>query len=88
MTDAHDQRAPAAGTQHTRTKGPRGGRTTISRKGWVKKNLWITPELAEALREKAFRHRIPEAEIIRQALQTFLPKLSLAVVILGVGISS
>jgi hypothetical protein len=53
-------------------RGPRGGRTTITRSGMVKKNLWVPHEVAEALRRKAFEERRSEAEIIREALEHLL----------------
>lgn len=53
-------------------RGPRGGTTTVTRKGWVKKNLWMPPDLAEQLRETAFRLRISEAELIRRGLEKVL----------------
>ena len=53
-------------------RGPRGGTTTVTRRGWVKKNLWMPPELAEQLRQTAFRLRIPEAELIRRGLEKVL----------------
>lgn len=56
------------------SEGPRGG-TTTRRSGWVKKNLWISEEMDERLRLEAFRLRIAEAEIIRRALERFLPML-------------
>lgn len=52
--------------------GPRGGTTTVTRSGMVKKNLWIPREEAEALREKAFAERRSEAEIIREGLTLML----------------
>jgi hypothetical protein len=53
-------------------RGPRGGRTTITKSGMVKKNLWVPHEVAEALRQKAFEERRSEAEIIREALDNLL----------------
>jgi hypothetical protein len=38
----------------------------------VKKNLWMPPELAQQLRETAFRLRISEAELIRRGLEKVL----------------
>jgi hypothetical protein len=54
------------------TLGPRGGTTTVTRSGMVKKNLWIPREEAEALRHKAFAERRSEAEIIREGLSLML----------------
>lgn len=55
-----------------RSRGPRGGTTTVTPSGLVKKNLWVPFELAEALRTMAFRQRRSEAEIIRDALRQLL----------------
>lgn len=52
--------------------GPRGGTTTVTRSGMVKKNLWIPREEAEALRQKAFEERRSEADIIREGLEMML----------------
>jgi len=53
-------------------RGPRGGTTTISDSGMVKKNFWLPRPLAEALRRAAFETRRSEAEMIREALERFL----------------
>lgn len=52
--------------------GPRGGTTTVTESGMVKKNLWIPREEAELLREKAFHERRSEADIIREGLRAVL----------------
>jgi hypothetical protein len=52
--------------------GPRGGTTTVTKSGMVKKNLWIPQDEAEMLREKAFHERRSEADIIREGLRTVL----------------
>ncbi len=52
--------------------GPRGGVTTRTRGGMVKKNLWLPEEMAETLRQKAFDERRSEADIIREALADVL----------------
>jgi hypothetical protein len=52
--------------------GPRGGTTTVSRTGLVKKNLWVPREVAEALRRKAYEERRSEAAIIREGLRRVL----------------
>lgn len=54
--------------------GPRGGTTTVSESGMVKKNLWVPAALAEELRRRAFKERRPEAEIVREALRGHLRK--------------
>jgi hypothetical protein len=56
-------------------RGPRGGTTTVTRRGWVKKNLWMPPELAEQLRETAFRLRTSEADLIRRGVEALLGSL-------------
>lgn len=52
--------------------GPRGGTTTVTKSGMVKKNLWIPRDEAEALREKAYVERRSEADIIREGLRAVL----------------
>ena len=54
------------------SRGPRGGTTTVTKSGMVKKNLWIPHETAEVLRAKAFDERRSEADIIREALEILL----------------
>jgi hypothetical protein len=58
--------------QSTRHKGPRGGTTTVTKSGMVKKNLWIPLDEAEALRDKAYNERRSEADIIREGLRAVL----------------
>ena len=50
-------------------EGPRGGRTTVSASGMVRKSLWLHGDEAEALRERAYRERRAESEIMREALR-------------------
>lgn len=52
--------------------GPRGGKTTVTPSGLVKKNLWVSREVAVALRLKAFEEHRSEAEIIREAIDRML----------------
>jgi len=58
--------------EESRAVGPRGGRTTRTPSGMVKKNLWVSEAMAEALREKAFYERRTEAEILREGLRAVL----------------
>jgi hypothetical protein len=51
-----------------RPRGPKGGVTTRSMSGMVKKNLWLTGEMAARLRQQAEEDGIAEAEIFRRAL--------------------
>lgn len=55
-----------------RPTGPRGGTTTVTPSGLVKKNLWIPAEDAEALRQKAHHERRSESEILREGLELVL----------------
>jgi hypothetical protein len=55
-----------------KTLGPRGGETTVSKTGMLKKTLWLHPDEAEALRVKAFEERRTEAEILREGLRLVL----------------
>lgn len=52
--------------------GPRGGETTVSKTGMLKKTLWLHPDEAEALRKKAYEERRTEAEILREGLRRVL----------------
>jgi hypothetical protein len=52
--------------------GPRGGETTISKSGMVRKTLWLHGDEAEVLRERAFKERRAESEIVREALRGYL----------------
>jgi hypothetical protein len=52
--------------------GPRGGTTTLTKSGLVRKNFWLPSDEAEALRLKAFKERRTEADIIRDALRDVL----------------
>jgi hypothetical protein len=52
--------------------GPRGGTTTLTKSGLVRKNFWLPTDEAEALRFKAFKERRTEADIIRDALREVL----------------
>jgi len=58
--------------QRTPTRGPRGGTTTITASGRVRKNLWISHEENEALRRQAYETRHSETEIIRRGLRAAL----------------
>lgn len=52
----------------TELLGPRGGTTTVTRSGMVKKNMWIPREAAEKLRQRAFLERRSEADLVRESL--------------------
>jgi hypothetical protein len=52
--------------------GPRGGTTTLTRSGLVRKNFWLPADEAEALRFKAYKEHRTEADIIRDALRDVL----------------
>ena len=56
----------------TNSSGPRGGKTTVSASGMVRKTLWLHGDEAEALREKAYRDRRAESDIMREALRRLL----------------
>jgi hypothetical protein len=62
----------AAPRKKTTPKGPRGGETTVSKSGMVRKTLWLHGDEADALREKAYQERRAESEIVREALRGFL----------------
>jgi hypothetical protein len=52
--------------------GPRGGETTISKTGMIRMTLWLHPDEAEALRQKAFKERRTQADILREGLRRIL----------------
>lgn len=52
--------------------GPRGGTTTVTSSGMVRKNLWISHHENEALRLRAFEERKSETQIIRAGLRQIL----------------
>lgn len=52
--------------------GPRGGTTTVTNSGMIRKNLWISDEENEALRRRAFDERRSETQIIRAGLRRIL----------------
>lgn len=63
--------ASMAGTK-TQPKGPRGGETTVTKSGMVRKTIWLNGDEAEALRERAYRERRSESEIVRESLRAYL----------------
>ena len=55
-----------------RRVGPRGGETTISKTGMVRKCIWLHEDESEALRYKAFKERRTESDILREGLRQVL----------------
>lgn len=60
------------GEMRKKQTGPRGGETTVSKTGMIRKNIWFHPDEIEALREKAYRERRTESEILREGLRRIL----------------
>lgn len=54
------------------TTGPRGGVTTVTSAGMIRKNLWISHEENELLRRVAFDQRRTETDVIREGLRQVL----------------
>ena len=54
------------------TSGPRGGTTTVSPGGLIRKAFWMHPDEVEALRRTAYEQRRTEAEIVREAVRRHL----------------
>jgi hypothetical protein len=52
--------------------GPRGGETTISKTGMIRKCIWLHPDEAEALRARAYHERRTESDILREGLRRVL----------------
>jgi hypothetical protein len=50
--------------------GPRGGETTRKR-GQVKKTVWLHDDEEAALREAAYKRRMSEASLIREAIRRY-----------------
>lgn len=69
MTRSEEQAAGPRREPSAQRRGPRGGTTTITQRGWVKKNLWLPPGLSEQLREESFKQRTSEAELVRRGLE-------------------
>jgi hypothetical protein len=55
-------------TAQEEPSGPRGGTTTRTPSGMMKKNFWLSIELAEELRQRAYEERRTESAIIREGL--------------------
>lgn len=49
--------------------GPRGGKTTISPGGLMRKTFYLGPEEEEQLRQEAFRLRRSEGDIVRELIR-------------------
>ncbi len=56
-------------TEDTNARGPRGGKTTVSKKGRLRKTFWLDEAENEALRREAFDTRRSETEIVRELLR-------------------
>ena len=56
--------------------GPKGGRTTRTAGGMVRKVILLTPDLYESLRRASFDERRSESEIVRDALGAYLDRES------------
>ena len=67
-----DDPSHGAGSDAQEPVGPRGGTTTVTKTGMVKKNFWVPEEDAEALRVEAFEERRSEAAIMREGLRRVL----------------
>lgn len=52
-------------------EGPKGGKTTRTPGGLVRKSILLTEELSEELRERAHQERRSESEIVREVLAAF-----------------
>ena len=54
------------------TRGPRGGRTTVSKTGLHRKTFALHADEVEALRVAAFEQRRTETDIVRTAIRRYL----------------
>ena len=55
--------------EQSRRRGPRGGTTTVSESGLVRKTIWIHEDENAALRRDAYEQHLPETEIIRRMIR-------------------
>jgi hypothetical protein len=53
------------------TTGPRGGKTTMTETGLVRKTIWLHTEEAEELRRHSYEERRSESELVREAVRQF-----------------
>jgi Ribbon-helix-helix protein, copG family len=53
----------------TRRTGPRGGRTTVTAGGLLKKTIYLDAEEWKALRRKRFEEDRPVSEIVRELIR-------------------
>ncbi len=51
--------------------GPRGGKTTITVGGHIRKTLYLGPEEAESLRQDAFTQRRRESDVLREIIRQY-----------------
>jgi hypothetical protein len=54
--------------------GPKGGKTTRTPGGLVRKSVLLTEEISEELRERAHLERRSESEIVREALEEYFDR--------------
>ena len=54
-----------------RPTGPRGGTTTITAGGHIRKTLYLGPEEAERLRQDAFSQRRRESDVLREIVREY-----------------
>jgi len=54
------------------TTGPRGGRTTVTRSGLVRKTFALHHDEVRALRKAAYEQERTETDIVRTALRRYL----------------
>ena len=53
-------------------KGPRGGQTTLTAGGLLKKTVYLDPEEWDELRRKSYEESRPISEIIRELIRAGL----------------
>jgi hypothetical protein len=52
-----------------REQGPRGGKTTVTPGGLLKKTVYLDPEEWAALKKKSYEEDRPVSEILRQLIR-------------------
>ena len=53
----------------TRHQGPRGGKTTVTPGGLLKKTVYLDPEEWAALKKKSYEEDRPVSEILREVIR-------------------
>ncbi len=59
-------------TKHIPTEGPRGGKTTVTKRGLIRTVVYLHYDERQALKLEAAKRDVPGSEIMREALRAHL----------------